>query len=105
MSRRTHGGGIAAAALALALALATPAHAAGLNGWDPASGLLLRAWHWLTGGWAPVTHTEPQGRVGRRGVTVKEGMGIDPQGGHSLGTGSTGSAGAPGAGVVVDPNG
>jgi hypothetical protein len=84
MSRRIHGGRIAAA-LVLALTLATPAHAAGLKGWDPASELLLRAWHWLTGGWeAPVGR---QGRAG--GPTTKEGLGIDPQGGHSLGTGST----------------
>jgi hypothetical protein len=85
MSRRIHGGRIAAV-LVLALTLATPAHAASLKGWDPASELLLRAWHWLTGGWEA-----PVGRPGRAGgpVITKEGPGIDPQGGHSLGTGST----------------
>src|SRR3954465_14044566 len=99
MSRRIHRGGIAAAALALALALAPPAHAAGLGGWDPASGLLLRAWHWLAGGWtAPAAGppggggraagADPQGGAGVS-ASAKEGMGIDPNGGHSLGTGST----------------
>ena len=103
MSRRIHGGGIAAAALALALALAPPAHAAGLGGWDPASGLLLRAWHWLTGGWA--APPAPQGRAGRS-TMAKEGMGIDPNGGHSLGTGSTtSSTPTSDAGMGVDPNG
>ena len=100
MSRRIHGGGIAAA-LVLALTLATPAHAAGLNGWDPASGLLLRVWHWLAGGWET-----PVGRQGRAGGgTTKEGLGIDPQGGHSLGTGSTTGSTAQGGGMGVDPNG
>ena len=102
MSRRIHGGGIAAAALALALALAPPAHAAGLGGWDPASGLLLRAWHWLTGGWA--APPAPQGRAGRS-TMAKEGMGIDPNGGHSLGTGSTTGSTPADEGAGVDPNG
>ncbi|MFL6262594.1 MAG: hypothetical protein ACJ76Y_23085 [Thermoanaerobaculia bacterium] len=92
MSRRIHRGGIAVAALALAL-LATPVHAAGLNGWGLPSGTLLHAWHWLTGGWTRAAPVEPHGR-GRS--TVKEGMGVDPNGGHSLGTGSTtGSTPAP----------
>jgi hypothetical protein len=101
MSRRIHGGGIAAA-LVLALTLATPAHAAGLKGgWDPASELLLRAWHWLTGGWeAPVGR---QGRAGR--PTTKEGLGIDPQGGHSLGTGSTTGSTVPSGGGTVGSSG
>jgi hypothetical protein len=103
MSRRIHGGGIAAAVLALALALSAPAHAAGLSGWDPASGLLLSAWHWLAGGWgAPA---EPQGRAGRSTI-AKEGPGIDPMGGNSLGTGSTtGSTPTSDSGMGVDPNG
>jgi hypothetical protein len=99
---------MAAATLALALALAAPAHAAGLNGWDPASGLLLRAWHWLAGGWAaPAAPAEPHGRAGRS-TMAKEGMGIDPNGGHSLGTGTgstTGSTPAQDEGAGIDPNG
>jgi hypothetical protein len=103
MSRRIHGGGIAAAALALALALSAPAHAAGLSGWEPASGLLLRAWHWLAGGWAAPA-AEPQGRAGRS--MAKSGAGVDPNGGNSLGTGSTtGSTPTPDSGAGVDPNG
>ena len=103
MSRRIHGGGIAAAALALALALSTPAHAVGWGGWDPASGLLLRAWHWLAGWATPAA--EPQGRA-RRSTVTKEGLGIDPMGGSSLGTGSTtGSTPTPGSGAGVDSSG
>lgn len=102
MSRRIQGGGIAAAALALALALSAPAHAAGPRGGDLASGLLLRAWHWLAGWATPAA--EPQGRSGR--PTNKEGPGIDPMGGSNLGTGSTtGSTPTSGSGAGVDPNG
>jgi hypothetical protein len=105
MSRRIHGGGIAAAALALALALSAPAHAAGLSGWEPASGLLLRAWHWLAGGWAAPA-AEPQGRAGAgRSTMAKEGPGIDPMGGHSLETGSTTGSTPTSAGTTVDSNG
>ena len=103
MSRRIHRGGIAAAALVLALALTPPAHAAGPGAWDPASGLLLRAWHWLTGGWAAPA-AAPQGRAGRS-TMAKEGMGIDPNGGHSLGTGSTTGSTPADEGPGIDPNG
>ncbi len=91
------------AALALALTLATPAHAAGLNGWEPASGLLLlRAWHWLTEGWEA-----PAGRQGpAKGPTTKSGMGVDPNGGNGQGAGSTTSSTVPsGSGTVGSSGG
>jgi hypothetical protein len=101
MSGRIQGRGIAAA-LVLALTLATPAHAAALNGWEPASGLLLRVWHWLTGGWEA-----PVGRQGRAGgpTTTKEGPGIDPMGASNLRSGSTPSSTVPNGGGTVSSSG
>jgi hypothetical protein len=109
MSRKNYGRWTLAATLAATLMAASPAQAVPLGGWVDASGMFLRAWHWLAGGAA----ARP---VGTGPVVTKGGMDIDPNGLTKAGPGS-GPNGSQGIGALppssttsdsgmgADPNG